>query len=236
MLTAKEDRTKALVAMETGIWSRLPPEVQNLIIERLAASAVQGREGGVMKVGRAAYIDNICDRLIPKSCTFRLNFRSLIPVMMIDAGLARDANHLKLLHVELQIASKPGGALTCRPSDLYTYIDQLKGFLEGNTPALSTLQINIDDRYVDKYALKVRKGKTVLTVDAYEKELIQLKAMLRSLTAPLVVVRFHKVEIEQKGETKSYLSARRAVFCRQEHEGIWFNRNPEVQEDKEGMK
>ncbi|KAK5742972.1 hypothetical protein LTR17_002984 [Elasticomyces elasticus] len=219
MLKAKEDRTKALVAMETGIWSRLPPEVQNLIIERLAASAVQGGQGGVIGVAGVHNIDDICNRLIPKvsgpsySRVARFVYTSGVP--MRSWQLMRDWQ---------------GSQITSDSSTSSFRSLRSQGFLEGNTPALSTLQINIDDRYVDKYALKVRKGKAVLTVDAYENELKQLKTVLRSLAVPLVLLRFNKVEIEQKEVTKYYLSARRAVFCRQEQEGIWFHEKGDAAE------
>ncbi|KAK4945867.1 hypothetical protein LTR10_014958 [Elasticomyces elasticus] len=128
---------------------------------------------------------------------------------------------MKHIHFELQIAPKPGTAhWTWRPSDLYTYIDQLKDFLKESTPTLQTLRINIDDRCVNRYTLMVRRSNAVLTVDAYEKELKQLRNVLRSLSVPVVLLMFKKVQHYVK--TMSYLSVRRAVFCRQEHEGIWF--------------
>ncbi|KAK4945868.1 hypothetical protein LTR10_014959 [Elasticomyces elasticus] len=72
----KQDRKRALQALDKqrqGVWSELPAELFNLVIEKLAESASKEYKEYLICVNSAQEVDALCNRLIPDKWQRRLD-------------------------------------------------------------------------------------------------------------------------------------------------------------------
>ncbi|KAK5675313.1 hypothetical protein LTS10_012079 [Elasticomyces elasticus] len=216
----KEDRKRALHALDKqqqGVWSELPAELFNLVIEKLAESASKEYKGNLICVNSAQEVDALCNRLMPDRWQRRLDCVASLRNNLFEKSIF--AIDLAAVYVGIQVApglhylertfaltvpdsllryaSGPhprsyhyGFGVGYDPNDLYAFIDELERVIEEDFPRLSTIRVTVDDRLVDQQGVVARDGVSLLSTVGYADQIEEITAVISRLKIGQVYQRF----------------------------------------------
>ncbi|KAK5742973.1 hypothetical protein LTR17_002985 [Elasticomyces elasticus] len=135
----KEDRKRALQALDKqgqGVWSELPAELFNLVIEKLAESASKEYKGNLVYVTSAQDVDALCDRLMPDLWQRRLDCVDSLRTNLFEKNIF--AIDLAAVYVGIQVAP---GLHYLEKTFALTVPDSLLRYASGMSSIHITLRI-----------------------------------------------------------------------------------------------